>query len=135
MRNSKSGSSGNSVRLLLDTQILVWLVNGDGRLRREWTAKIADPASELHVSAVIAFEYTDLQRRNRLPVDEPISELVSRFDMQLASLPTETWQEISKLPDIHRDPVDRMLIAHALVEGMTLLTADANIRRYPVPFV
>ena len=123
------------MRLLLDTQILVWLVNGDGRLRREWTAKIADPASELHVSAVIAFENTDLQRRNRLPVDEPISELVSRFDMQLASLPTETWQEISKLPDIHRDPVDRMLIAHALVEAMTLLTADANIRRYPVPFV
>lgn len=135
MRKSKSVSNGNSVRLLLDTQILVWLVNGDRRLHREWTARIKDPASELHISAVIAFEYTDLQRRNRLPIDEPISELVTRFDMQLATLPTEAWQAISKLPDIHRDPVDRMLIAHALVSGMTLLTADANIQRYPVPFV
>jgi PIN domain nuclease of toxin-antitoxin system len=58
-----------------------------------------------------------------------------RFDMILDPLPAASWEQIASLPDIHRDPVDRMLIAHALVEGMTLLTADANIRRYPVAFV
>ena len=123
------------MRLLLDTQILVWLVNGDKRLRPEWVSMIEDPETELHISAVIAFEYADLQHRRRLPVDEPITELVTRFDMMLDPLPAASWQQIGQLPDIHRDPVDRMLIAHALVEGMTLITADANIRRYAVPLM
>ena len=41
----------------------------------------------------------------------------------------------ANLPDIHRDPIDRMLVAHALEDGMTLVTADANIRLNPVPIV
>ena len=123
------------MHLLLDTQILVWLVNGDKRLRPEWIGAIEDRAAQLFVSAVVAFEYADLQQRKRLPVEEPISELVERFDLQIAPLPAEVWQRIAGLPNIHSDPVDRMLIAHALEAEMALLTADANIRRYPVKCV
>jgi PIN domain nuclease of toxin-antitoxin system len=47
----------------------------------------------------------------------------------------QSWEITAGLPLIHRDPVDRMLVAHALVDGMTILTADANIRRYPVPTI
>ena len=50
-------------------------------------------------------------------------------------MPQRIWQAVGRLPDIHRDPIDRMLIAHALAEGCTLATADANIRKYPVPFI
>jgi PIN domain nuclease of toxin-antitoxin system len=53
----------------------------------------------------------------------------------LIDLPQDIWRVVGDLPDIHRDPLDRLLIAHALTEGMTLVTADTNIRRYPVPFV
>ena len=135
MRNWKNGSSGNSVRLLLDTQVLVWLVNGDTRLRQEWIDLIGDPDTQLFVSAVVAFEYADLQQRERIPVNEAVSELVERFDLQIAAFPPEAWQRVEHLPAIHRDPIDRMLIAHALEADMTLLSADANIRRYPVPFI
>ncbi|MGD9880839.1 MAG: type II toxin-antitoxin system VapC family toxin [Reyranella sp.] len=121
------------MRVLLDTQILVWMVNGDKRLRAEWIEAIVSPANSLHVSAVVAFEYSHLQLRQRIAVEEPISELMERFDFVLEGFPVDAWRMAARLQPIHRDPVDRMLIAHALAEGMTLLTADANIRRYPVP--
>lgn len=123
------------MRLLIDTQILVWLVIGDKRLRPVQQDALFDPGNELLVSAVIAFEYGDLQMRRRLPVDEPLTELQNRFGMSVIDYPADAWRMAIDLPKIHRDPVDRMLIAHALTEGMTLITADANIRRYPVPCI
>ncbi|MBW8754059.1 MAG: type II toxin-antitoxin system VapC family toxin [Sphingomonadales bacterium] len=123
------------MRLLLDTQILVWMVNGDTRLRPDRIAAIASEDAALHVSAVVAFEYADLQVRGRIPVDEPIAELIERFDLTVEGFPAQCWQLTAQLPAIHRDPVDRMLIAHALAADMTLVTADANIRRYAVPVI
>lgn len=120
------------MRLLLDTQILVWMVNGDRRLRAEWIEIIANGANTLHVSAVVAFEFADLQKRGRIPVDETLGELIERFDITVESFPQDCWRLAADLPLIHRDPVDRMLVAHALSGGFTLATADANLRRYPV---
>lgn len=120
------------MRLLLDTQILVWMVNGDRRLRPEWVDTIASPATLLCVSPVIAFEYTDLQLRGRIPTDEPLSELIERFDLTIEDFPADTWRLAARLPAIHRDPVDRMLVAHALSGDFTLATADRTIRKYPV---
>lgn len=111
------------------------MVNGDKRLRPFMRDAISGPTSELFVSAVIAFEYSDLAARKRLPVDEPIEELVSRFDLVVLPLPDHAYTYLPSLPNIHRDPVDRMLIAHALAAGMTLVTADSNIKRYPANFI
>lgn len=122
------------MRLLLDTQILVWMVNGDPRLRQDWIDAIAE-ATTLHVSAITAFEYADLQLRGRLPITETMGDLVERFDCEVEALPGDCWRQAQTLPLIHRDPVDRILVAHALEAGMTLATADANIRRYPVSCV
>jgi PIN domain nuclease of toxin-antitoxin system len=72
------------------------------------------------VSSAVAFEFTDLQTRRHFPVHEPIDFLA------------EGWRIAQSLPDIHRDPVDRMLIAHTILGGSILVTADVNIRRYPV---
>ncbi len=124
--------SGNSVRLLLDTQILVWMVNLDRRFRSEWFDAMFDPGAELFVSVVVAFEYVDLQRRARLPIDEPFAELVEKFELEVVDLPSDCWRLASDLPPIHRDPIDRMLVAHAMSAKMALVSADENIRRYPV---
>lgn len=120
------------MRLLLDTQILVWLVIGDRRLRPAMRQAIEHPDATLQVSAIVAFEYADLQARKRIPLDEPLDELVDRFDLVIEGFPAECWRIAAELPDIHRDPVDRMLIAHAIANGLTLVTADRDIRRYPV---
>lgn len=120
------------MRLLLDTQMLVWMVNGDRRLRSVWIDAIVSDRNSLHVSPVIAFEYADLQMRRRIPVDELMDALVDRFDLTVEPFPLDCWRLAANLPLIHRDPVDRMLVAHAISGGFTLATADANLRRYPV---
>lgn len=111
------------------------MVNGDRRFRTVQKDALFDPDNQLLVSAVVAFEYGDLQMRKRIPVNEPLSELQDRFGIAVIDYPGDAWRLAVELPPIHRDPVDRMLVAHALAGGMTLITADANIRRYPVPFI
>jgi PIN domain nuclease of toxin-antitoxin system len=123
------------MRLLIDTHILVWIVLNDQRLTAAQRDALGDPDNAILVSTVTAYELTHLQQLNRVPLREPIDRLQQLVGFELAGLPSGAWRSVVNLPDIHRDPIDRMLIAHALCEGLTLATADANIRRYPVPVI
>jgi PIN domain nuclease of toxin-antitoxin system len=123
------------MRILLDTHVLVWIALNDKRLSASQRDAIADPDNALLISSVVAYELTHLQRCARIPLRESIDELEQLIGFELRDLPSSVWKEVARLPDIHRDPVDRMLIAHAMVEGMTLATADANVRRYPVSII
>lgn len=120
------------MRLLLDTHIIVWIVLNDSRLSGAQRRALEDPENAMLVSPVTAYELTQLQKTNRIPLSEPIDRLGELIGFALVDLPQDMWRMVTALPDIHRDPVDRMLIAHALSAGMTLVTANANIRRYPV---
>jgi len=120
------------MNLLLDTQVLVWLLTGDRRLRSEWLAVLANSDNRAFVSAVVAWEYSDLRNRGRLPVDENIDEVVTLFALEVLDFPAIAWSVAEQLPDIHRDPVDRMLVAHAIVLDMVIVSADQKVRRYPV---
>ena len=120
------------MRLLLDTHIIVWIVLNDKRLSAQQREALGDGDNEILVNPVVAYEITHLQQTGRLPLREPINRLQELIGFDMIDLPQRIWQAVEHLPDIHRDPVDRMLIAHALTEGMALITADANIRRYPV---
>lgn len=111
------------------------MATGDPRLKRIDRTALLDPARPLLVSAVIAFELADLQRRGRIAMTESLDFLREHMNFEIVDLPASCWRTAAELPPIHRDPVDRMLIAHALAEGMTVATADANIRRYPVPHI
>lgn len=118
--------------ILLDTHVIVWMATGDPRLSRIDRAALTDPARPLVVSAVVAFELADLQQRGRIAMTEPLDYLRGHMEFEVAALPAECWRIVSDLPTIHRDPVDRMLAAHAIAGGFTLATADANLRRYPI---
>lgn len=119
--------------LIFDTHILVWLAVGDGRLSGTARNAITGGDQALFLSAVTAWEFADLQRRGRIPPIGSIAAMAEELDMEVLDLPAELWRRAEALPDIHRDPVDRMLIAHALQADMTLVTADRTMRRYPVP--
>lgn len=123
------------MNLLLDTQILVWMVGDRRKLPAAFVSALKAPETVLLVSAVTAWEYSDLLHRNRLPVSEPIPELEVRFGLRIVDLPNECWRLASQLPHIHGDPIDRMAVAHAIVGDYVLVTADANMRRYPVALI
>jgi PIN domain nuclease of toxin-antitoxin system len=118
--------------LILDTHTLLWLVTGDRRLSPALVAQLADPDTHCFVSAVTAWEYSDLHRRGRLPGSVSLPLAQERFGFTVLDLPAELWKEAEALPDIHGDPVDRMLIAHARAANLVLVTADRQVRRYPV---
>lgn len=120
------------MRLLLDTQILVWLPAADPRLKPAAAEAILADESELFVSAVTAWEFTDLRKRERIAAPYDIAELATQFSFSVLDLPAAVWEDLENLPVLHRDPADRMIISHARIADLTLVTADKTIRRYPV---
>lgn len=117
--------------LALDTQILVWLATGDKRLSAA-VARALGADNELLVSAVTAWEFVDLEQRGRFGGVIRFEEVLERFNLTVIDFPAEAWRLASALPDLHRDPVDRMLIAHVIHADMVLVTADKLMREYPV---
>ena len=116
--------------ILADTHVLVWLTQRNRRLPASAHDALLDSA--FAVSVVTAYEYSDLQMRGRLRDAPPFDVLSLGLDFTLLPLPLDVWRFAKSLPDIHRDPVDRMLVAHAIAIDATLATNDAKMRAYPV---
>ncbi len=131
MRKLKSASNESSA-LLLDTNILVWAGTDNPRLPGRIRAVLADPDVRLFVSAVTAWEFTDLEMRGRFPKGITFDLVRNGLSTTMLDFPAEAWRIAQTLPDLHRDPVDRMLIGHAIAIGETIITSDAKMRTYPV---
>lgn len=124
------------MKLLLDTHLLLWAAGDPSRLSVVARALIEGPDNELFFSAASLWEIS-IKRglgRSDFQVD---SRVLRRglLDNGYSELPiiSEHAVAIESLPPIHKDPFDRMLVAQATVEGITLLTADALVAQYPGP--
>ncbi len=124
------------MRLLLDTVAFIWLVEGNARLSDSAQALIADPANEVYLSAASAWEIAIKYAIGRLFLRVPPEEYLPRQRRlhRVESLPvTETAAlQVHKLPAHHDDPFDRIIVAQAIMEGLTIVTPDRQINRYPV---
>jgi PIN domain nuclease of toxin-antitoxin system len=124
------------MKLLLDTHILLWAAGQPDRLPQEAREMIAEPENELFFSAANLWEIlikrglgrddfkADARILRRALLDNGYSEL---------PIASEHVVAIDGLPQIHKDPFDRILVAQATVEGITLLTADETLAKYPGP--
>ena len=123
------------MRLLLDTCTFLWVVGGSSELSTRARAAFADPANETFLSAASAWEIAVKHRLGRLPLPTAPDEFVpfQRAAHGIEPLPVEEEAalHVAKLPDLHRDPFDRLLVAQAIVGGLLLLTPDDDIRKYP----
>ena len=119
------------MRLLLDSHILVWWMADDARLGAARRRQIA--RAEVRFSPLSVWELRFKQLAGRLDLgDLPLIEELTAQGFAELPLTSEHAERALALPPVHRDPVDRFLIAQALVEGLTLVTDDETIRRYPV---
>lgn len=124
------------MRILLDTQVWLWMQSAPGRFGTRSLAIVADPQNELLLSAASSWELAIKFGLGKLPLPAPPAEYVpSRMQASgTGGLPiTHTHAlQAASLPGYHRDPFDRLLIAQAQVESLPLLTADPRIGRYEV---
>ena len=125
------------MRLLLDTNVFLWLITGDSRLTESMQADVLDPRNEVYLSAVSVWEASVKYQIGRLPLPEPPWDYlpVQRERHQIDSLQLDEAciSRLSELPPLHRDPFDRMLVCQALERRLTLFTVDDTLRAYPVP--
>lgn len=116
--------------LLLDTHVLLWWAGDDPRLGTATRAAIASDAL-VAVSAVSAWEIAIKQALGRLTAP-PLRELLAAEGFRELPLTVDHALEAGGLPDVHRDPFDRALVAQARVEGLVLVSADPKLSGYDV---
>jgi PIN domain nuclease of toxin-antitoxin system len=119
--------------LLLDTHVLIWWDEGR-RISRD-AKRAIQKADVVFVSAASAWEIAIKTALGRLHPRRTIAEAVA--DSGFTELPVEFAHahRLTMLPDLHRDPFDRMLIAQAQVEGLVLVTRDQSFKGYEVPTI
>lgn len=127
------------MRALLDTHTFLWWITDDPRLSRKVREIIGEGANELFLSAASGWEMAIKARLGRLQLpDDPERFIPEQMALNaIASLPVQMSHalHVYALPDYHRDPFDRLLIAQAQLEGLPILTEDAQIARYRVKTV
>lgn len=124
------------MKLLLDTHLLLWAAGQPERLSTLATALLADPQNELLFSAASLWEVAIKRGLGR--ADFQIDPRLLRrglLDNAYRELPIagEHAVAVDSLPPIHKDPFDRILVAQATIEGVTLLTGDPLVAQYPGP--
>jgi PIN domain nuclease of toxin-antitoxin system len=121
------------MRLLLDTHVLLWWLANNPRLSAYARAVIADSDNQVFVSAVSAWEIEIKRAIGKLEAPEDLLGAIAANDFERLDIKIEHSLWLRELPLHHNDPFDRMLIAQALYEDLTLLSGDKKIALYEVP--
>lgn len=123
---------GWRLRLLLDTHVVLWALNDPERLSTRTRAAIEAEENDVFVSVVSPWELaTKKSRRRPNPTDDLRLE-IGRRRFVLLPVHLRHTQAIESMPHHHRDPFDRMLVAQAIVDGLTIVTADRKLTSYQV---
>jgi PIN domain nuclease of toxin-antitoxin system len=121
--------------LLLDTCTFLWWATDDERVPAGVQKRLRDPDEQVFFSSVSAWEICVKVALSKLALPMAPAEYVPdhRQRLGIEALPLEEADvlAISRLPALHRDPFDRMLVSQAIARGLTLVTPDPDIRKYP----
>lgn len=120
------------MKLLLDTHTTIWVFSAPHLLSAHARDAISAEENEVFVSVVSPWEIAIKRAKKRLRAPEDLDEAVEAHRFQLLPVLLRHTRAIGSMPNHHGDPFDRMLVAQAIVDGLTLVTSDRVLRRYPV---
>jgi len=124
------------MRLLLDTATFLWVVSDAPELSDRARELVVDPENDVYLSAVSAWEISVKHDLGRLSLPDSPERFVpeQRKQQGIEELPLdeESALRLARLPMLHKDPFDRMLVCQAITQGLLLLTSDELISQYPV---
>ncbi len=124
------------MRLLLDTHIFIWLIDGNPKLSQMVRQAIEDESNTLHLSIVSLWEITLKTSLGKLELAIPLEQIVINFilpsGMEILPIHLPHLWILQTLPFHHRDPFDRLLISQAKSETLTLVSEDRMFEQYEV---
>jgi PIN domain nuclease of toxin-antitoxin system len=120
------------LRILLDTHVFIWWDGEDPALSGDLREAISDPTNEIYVSVASVWEIAIKRRRGKIAFAHGIVESVTRNRFVALLITPDHAEHAGGLPPHHGDPFDRMLVAQATLEQMTLGTQDAMMRPYGI---
>lgn len=123
------------MKLLLDTCAFLWVVSDSPRLSRRTRDLFAASDNEVYLSAASAWEIAIKHALGRLRLPHPpdvfVRDAREAHAVLSLAIDEESALHLSRLPALHRDPFDRLLVSQAIVHGLTILTPDPLITQYP----
>ena len=123
------------MKLLLDTHVFIWWDIDPAKISPAAMAALRDPGNSVFLSVVSVWEMVIKVELGKLILHHPLSEIIaSQQENGIEVLPVELRHSlaVARLPSIHKDPFDRLLIAQSNVESMEFVSADRLITGYPV---
>jgi PIN domain nuclease of toxin-antitoxin system len=122
------------LKLLIDTHAAIWWLAGDGRLSEEARTAIVDAGADAVVSVASIWEASIKRSAGRLKGPD-LATALSAAGLPFLHIDERHAKIAGELPLVHRDPFDRMLVAQASVERLSIVTGDAQIAKYNVPVI
>ena len=123
------------MRILLDTHLLLWWLDDNPSLSGQARGLIRDPENTVFVSSVSLWEIWLKQSLGKLRLPADFSKKLAAESFESLPLLASHPRQVASLPWRHRDPFDRMLIAQATIEGLTVVTHDPHFKPYGVPLL
>ena len=127
------------MKLLLDSCIFLWMIDDYKKIPFSIRKQISSPFNEIYLSSISVAEITIKAKIGKLKIPKPFAEFIIKCRNQHGVLNLPFKEEdiiiLEKLPSIHGDPFDRMLIAQAIANEMAIISADKKIKDYPVSIV
>ena len=120
------------MRLLLDTHALLWWLADDPRLGQQTRAAIIEPDQEVLVSVASLWEARIKESLGKLELPDGFRAAIAEQGFRELAVRGEHTDELIRLPMHHRDPFDRLLVAQARCDALTLVTSDERVRMYDV---
>ena len=123
------------MKLLLDTCTFLWAVASPPLLSARARQLFQSAGTEVYLSAASGWEIAVKHALGRLPLPSPVEQLIpelrARYGVESLPIDEESALALARLPMLHRDPFDRILVAQSIVHGMSILTPDRAIGQYP----
>lgn len=122
--------------VLLDTCVFLWMADEKRRLSARAREILEDASNTLRLHQVTPWEIQIKHSLGRLPLPHPprraIPAAIEKLGLDYRTLDDDTIFTLEKVPPLHRDPFDRLLVAHAIHEGLPIISPDPLIKPYPV---
>ena len=123
------------MNLLLDTCVLLWWLDNPTLLSEQALTAIKEPENKIIVSVVSAWEIAIKKALGKLESPANLKEMITDSEFELILIDYEHVWQVKDLPPHHKDPFDRLLVAQATVESLTLVTRDPKLKPYNIPIL